>query len=844
MSNDRTTATKVPSVQRVKVSDQNLQRFINSVTEVLEVREGNRGQSLDKNITWRDLVDNDIVVSRLGGYEPAPDPVDPDDIIPPKITGFEATGGFEMIFLTWDRVFRPYSHTEIYRWTSDDISSAVRIGTAAYPDCMYIDYLPESINETFYYWARFISSAGVIGDWNATAGTPATTASDPSYFLELLTEDIANGTLWKTLSNKIITQDLSGYYEELYWEDGIKGAIDQLVLNDGENTAAIEQAMLILSGDGTNVSIVAFSHENPCKVTTWTDHDYSTGDVVKFSASGGQTELQGENCVITVVDARSFTLDGIDSTGWSSYTAGATCHRVGLEAMYYVKTDINGYVAGFGLYNDGSFSEFLVNADRFAIGKSGVDDYPFIVVTTPTVINGVTVPAGVYMNSAFIHEAQIETAMIKNLAVTSAKIASLDVAKLTGGYISASLIDAGSIFIPESNITNLTEAYFRAVAVGYWEDDFWNYRGIFKKDGTRVKNGASDWYPARSWNIAFYHRTNKTWDCFYTADVYDPTNGPANSADFAWYLTYSGYANSNYIAVILTADEPYQNFSSAMKDALMDWGASRNALESIGERSSYTLIGMKGIGEGKGIESVFPGGVDSYCDQPFTVTNSTLNVPGSYAKFDPFNMQAPASGLSGLYLQPEQMGYYNATYGNWPAVIYNDGQFYFGNPGQTKYVYWNGSALTIRGTLYGDDIVASSITTDKLYYSGLSGAVSYMATSTPANALVSQTSWTSIGSVTVTPSSVGSKFIIIVSCYGEGSGYATFFNLAITNGTSVIASSSSYLNANCSTVTVDAPATTSSVTYYAVAYGAYVSGDTWYDVYAKGIKIGVLEVKR
>lgn len=133
-----------------------------------------------------------------------------------------------------------------------------------------------------------------------------------------------------------------------------------------------------------------------------------------------------------------------------------------LFGQYTVKVDINGYVSGFGLAstanNSTPFSEFIVRADRFAIsspsGPGVPTRIPFIVVTTPTVVNGYTVPAGVYIDAAAIAvasigEAQIDfaairrahiqnaaigNAQIENAAITYAKIgdAEIDTLKLRG----------------------------------------------------------------------------------------------------------------------------------------------------------------------------------------------------------------------------------------------------------------------------------------------------------------------------------------------------------------------------------------------------------------------------
>ena len=112
----------------------------------------------------------------------------------------------------------------------------------------------------------------------------------------------------------------------------------------------------------------------------------------------------------------------------------------GLEAQYTVKIDNNGYVTGFGLastlVNSTPFSEFIVRADRFAISSVGqVEVVPFVVTTSTTTLNGETVPAGVYIDQAYI----------KNGAISEAKIGTLSADKITSGFIRADIISANSI---------------------------------------------------------------------------------------------------------------------------------------------------------------------------------------------------------------------------------------------------------------------------------------------------------------------------------------------------------------------------------------------------------------
>ncbi len=96
----------------------------------------------------------------------------------------------------------------------------------------------------------------------------------------------------------------------------------------------------------------------------------------------------------------------------------------GLYAQWSIKVDVNGHVAGVGLANTGVLSSFIINADDFYVsspgGGKGVS--PFMILNSPQVINGVTVAAGTYIKSAYIHDGSIDVAKIADATITSAKI--------------------------------------------------------------------------------------------------------------------------------------------------------------------------------------------------------------------------------------------------------------------------------------------------------------------------------------------------------------------------------------------------------------------------------------
>jgi hypothetical protein len=73
-------------------------------------------------------------------------------------------------------------------------------------------------------------------------------------------------------------------------------------------------------------AITAATKANPCQVTA-VGHGFVTGDEVQIDGINGMTELNGLQFLITKIDADNFTLDGINSTGYTTYTSGGTAAR-------------------------------------------------------------------------------------------------------------------------------------------------------------------------------------------------------------------------------------------------------------------------------------------------------------------------------------------------------------------------------------------------------------------------------------------------------------------------------------------------------------------------------------
>lgn len=163
----------------------------------------------------------------------------------------------------------------------------------------------------------------------------------------------------------------------------------------------------------------------------------------------------------------------------------------GLLSKYTIKVDLAGHVAGYGVAatdNNGTpTSSFGVRADQFwvappstvsataptsnlYVGYVWIDTsvspnvtryfngstwqttqvkgaVPFVVQAAPTTINGVSVPAGVYIDAAYIQNGTITNAKIGDAAIDNAKIANLSASKITAGSISTGAYIQSTSFI-------------------------------------------------------------------------------------------------------------------------------------------------------------------------------------------------------------------------------------------------------------------------------------------------------------------------------------------------------------------------------------------------------------
>ena len=428
------------------------------------VRESFNSLSSDRVVTLADLERYRLV--DIAGGNVIPVPTENEYPTPPAPINLVATGALGNVILEWDApVYSGHAWTEI--WAAPELGGG---GAPPLADAVMVGMTPGSVfshtigeGTSRWYWVRFVNRENELGPYNAVDGVQGTTGQDPAYILSLLSGQITEVELFSSLGTRINLID---------GPSSLTGSVAQRVeaeatIRADADSAIVSDVSTLQTAVGTNASAIQ------TEATTRADADSAiASDIVTLQATTGTNTSAIQTEATTRADADSaiasdiVTLQATVGTNTSAIQTEATTRATTdgeLQAQYTVKVDVNGYVSGYGLASTlvgaTPTSEFIVRSDVFAIanpaGPGIAPSEPFIVRTTPTTINGVSVPTGVYMKDTFIQNGTIANAKIGNLAVDTAKIADLAVttAKITDANITtAKITDAN---ITTAKIANL-----------------------------------------------------------------------------------------------------------------------------------------------------------------------------------------------------------------------------------------------------------------------------------------------------------------------------------------------------------------------------------------------------
>jgi hypothetical protein len=641
--------------------------------------------------------------------------------------------------------------------------------------------IPSELNTRWHLWIKWQSVDGVesVAAAGGINGLVLDTAQDVTQLLDVLTDQITASELDQSLLTPINTSYLAaGTVTTHFWGfDGsllgwvADGVAPTSTLTSGATAATltatgvdpvIRSPLLgsVLGSDGylirariRRTSVTSGGWEGNCFYTT-TGHaesgsyvktvpspaDLSVWNVVEWDMSalsvGGTDWMTG-----TILSFRLDFASAGDSTweiDWISVERPATAplsgailvetqtrstETGGLLLQWSVKTDINGYIAGFGfastLNNATPSSQFIIRADRFVVAppinfsqesepttstvghlwrrtstgeirtwdgdswEPFTANVPFVVQATATTEGGVAIPAGTYIDAAYIKGLTAVYARIQTLVADDITAADISATQITGGTM-----QVGS-FIQSTNYTSggggagwrinadgtafLQAAYIRGQLVASQIDarglDILNAAGavvlsagadlssqvslpgagLFTYRVASRGNGATT-YPIEAGlyngntgagvvGAGFMYRVvtiTRATGAVTDRGAFNTLGVAGQDAAMAAVLNGLG---SDMIVVVFTFDEPQGNrLTSGLAEAMYRHGASPAVFGSsqFAYRSAYVLVGIGGCGVGNGFEAYAGTGVapwvgdpNSWCDVSFTVQNGLLNISGT-----------------------------------------------------------------------------------------------------------------------------------------------------------------------------------------------------------------------
>jgi len=443
--------TKIPALKNIPAQvDRETGLALESIKEALEVRLGRRGDPKDRAVTLRELIDSGLATDlaqepynpNTGATGFAPLRERPGDVVvPPSPTVLTASGLFTDVLLSWNQSTNtaPYGNhafTEIWRSQSEDLSSAVLVGTTS--AFIYTDKGLE-YDSTYYYWVRFVSTSNTPGPWSNMAS--ATTVENIGATMAALSETLADLPGY----NLLATSTTAATIIKSSSEPSTRGNGDALQPNDIWFDTDDGQ---IYTRNTSNNAWVAGRDATLVNVFGATSF---TGSTLTAAMATAQSDI------VTVTNAQSSTassLSSLSSTVTSNnntLTASVNTlntttasHTGDLNAMFVlqVATESNGSKSAAGMVvgsnaSNGSGAQSYVQfqADKFAIWSGSSNIAPFIV------------------DSGVVY---IDQARIKDGAILDAKIGTLNGGKIIADTITATQIDGGTITATEIATDTIT----------------------------------------------------------------------------------------------------------------------------------------------------------------------------------------------------------------------------------------------------------------------------------------------------------------------------------------------------------------------------------------------------
>lgn len=436
--------TKLPGIGKPPISvDAETRRYLEALSEALQIRLGLRGDPIDRAITLRELIDSGLAVSLKAA------PFDPNNLnagnadfgvndvvdttTPPVPTNFSVVPAYSQNILSWDYPrYNNHSFSEIYGHDSDAIGDAQLIGVST--GRVYIDPVGSGVSR--YYWIRHVSQSSVLGPWNSGTGTLGQTALNVDMLLDELEASIPAVAFAAGLEPISVVSTLpavSGYTGPSIVLLSTDGKLYRFV--NGAWTAAV--ATVDLTGTIASLQIADDAVTN-AKIAV----NAIQGDVIAANAITG-TKISNAAITTPKLGAGAVTASTIAANAITAakILAGTiTASEIATNAITAVK----------------------INADAITANKIATNAVTADAINAGAITAG-AIAAGAINASNLIVSGTIIGSNIASNAITAAKIqagaigaSEIAANAVTASKILANTVDASKIRLDNSTITSQT----------------------------------------------------------------------------------------------------------------------------------------------------------------------------------------------------------------------------------------------------------------------------------------------------------------------------------------------------------------------------------------------------
>lgn len=370
--------------------------------------------------------------------------------LPPALANIAATGILFGYRLNWSFPAvgaLDTAYTEIEIASTANGANAAQLGLFAYPTNSHVIQGMQP-NLTRYFRGRLIDRIGNVGDWSDwVSGVSSADASD---VLDLLNDQISESQLNQDLKEKIerievidgdiadIIQSVQNVENGITQERNERIAGDDQVLNqltiyklsnDEKVAAIVEDVDLVMNEQEVQAKKIdgVYAQVNPPLIGSESDL------IGNNSGYAGVWSEQSARIEADLVQAmRTDTVQ----TQVNGNTASIQQQQTSINGIYaqeFIKTDVNGHVAGRGSMNDGKVATMIFNYDAVYFGApagvSGIPEKPLMVLqnTPVTLPNGTVVPRGMYLETAFVGYVHANRIYADSLSAISANLGTIKV---------------------------------------------------------------------------------------------------------------------------------------------------------------------------------------------------------------------------------------------------------------------------------------------------------------------------------------------------------------------------------------------------------------------------------